>query len=375
MAYGRRRAARRVKAGRFAPHPGWRHRVPEGAVVLRDQAVALTRVAELVDVELWRVDRRAVALEVLRGLVCGMAWDTGLVAGVTRAHLAAAAGCSTRTVSRVVAWAVEVGLLVCVEAGATAEFLGTDTNRAPSYVLTAPPDFGVGDSLSVPPKPSQSSSTQELGNPPACGGWETSPRRNRGLDRSQDDEQGGSPSSWPVFDRATTAPDRARAVGTLLERAGLGGRVVRWRAVAMLGPWFEAGWSVMGLLHALDHHPDRPDASRGDAARAARDPLRVLGHRLAPWRGRLADLPATLAAVDGHARRSRAATGHDQWPAGGGHRPRAEAAAPAARARAREEFDRGLAERRDARGPAAAPTRRSPEGGRSVPGPARGRRA
>ena len=286
MAYGRRRAARRVKAGRFAPHPGWRHRVPDSAVVLRDQAVALARVEEFVDAELWRVDRRAVALMVLRGLVSGMSWDTGLVAGVTRAHLAAAAGCSTRTVSRVVAWAVEVGLLVCVEAGATAEFLGTDTNRAPSYVLTAPPQ-------AVP--------VEVLGNPPACGGWETSPRRNQGLE-SRHDEQ-----PWPVYDRATTPTERARAVGTLLQRAGIGGRVVRWRAVAMLGPWFEAGWSVMGLLHALDHHPDRLDISRGDAARAARDPLRVLGHRLSPWRGRLSDLPPGLVAVDGHARRARMA--------------------------------------------------------------------
>src|SRR5258708_7826519 len=75
----------------------------------------------------------------------------------------------------------------------------------------------------------------------------------------------------------------------------------------MLGPWFEAGWCVAGLLYALDHHPDGPGSSRGDAARAARDPLRVLGHRLSPWGGRLVDLPVGLATVDGHARRTRAA--------------------------------------------------------------------
>ena len=154
-------------------------------MVLRDQALALRRLAELVDAELWREDRRTVALSVLRGLVCGMAWDTGLVAGVTRAHLATAAGCSTRTVSRVVAWAMEAGLLVCVEAGATAEFLGATSNRAPSYVLTAPPGFGAGDNLSVPPKPAQSPG-DELGNPPAYGGQQTSPRRERGLNPRHD---------------------------------------------------------------------------------------------------------------------------------------------------------------------------------------------
>ena len=343
MAYGRRRAARRVEAGRFAPHPGWRHRVPEGVVVLRDQAAALARLEDLVDRELWRVDRRDVALAVLRGLVCGMAWDTGLVAGVTRAHLAAGAGCSVRTVSRVVAWAVGAGLVVCVETGATAEFLGTTTNRAPSYVLTAPLDFGVGDRSSVPPKSSQSLLVEELGNPPACGGWKTSPRQERGLDQRHDPKP---PEPWPVYDRADTAYDRARAVATFLDRAGLAGRVPAWRAVAMLGPWFTTGWSVMGLLHAVDHHPDQPDTSRGDAARAARDPLRILGHRLGPWRGRATELPAALAAVDGHTRRARAAAAEAELsnprstPTAA--RPLTPAATPAVRAAARAELQRVL---------------------------------
>lgn len=308
LAYGRRRAARRVQTGRFTPHPGWRHRVPDGVVVLRDQATALARVDDLIDAELWRSDRRDTALAVLRGLVCGMDWDSGLVAGVTRATLAAAAACSPRTVSRVLAWAQEVGLLVCVETGASAEFLGTEINRAPSYVLTAP--------VAASPQSSSTTPVEELVNPPACGGWRSSPRPDQGLqDRLEEGERESSGRQdrvtlppWPVFDRATTAAERARAVATLLERAGLVGRVISWRAVAMLGPWFAAGWCVVGLLHALDHHPDHPQTSRGDAARAARDPLRVLGHRLAPWRGRLTDLPAGLAAVDGHARRTRAAT-------------------------------------------------------------------
>ena len=297
-------------------------------MVLRDQAAALARAEELVDAELWRADRRAVALDVLGGLVHGMSWDTGLVAGVTRAHLAAAAGCSPRTVSRVVAWATEAGLLVCVETGATAEFLGTDTNRAPSYVLTAP--------LGTVP-------VEELGNPPAYGGKHTSPRRDRGLKERHDK------NPWPIYDRTEAISDRMRAVQTLLERTGVARRVVQWRAVAMLGPWFAAGWCVAGLLHALDHHPDRPGASRGDAARAARDPLRVLGHRLGPWRGRLADLPAGLAAVDGHARRVRVATlaeadtaamaaADRPWPEEAG-RPRASAAV---RIAARTEVSRVL---------------------------------
>lgn len=101
--------------------------------------------------------------------------------------------------------------------------------------------------------------------------------------------------SWPVFDVPATAADRSRAADVFLERVGIAGRVVRWRAVAMLASWFVAGWSPMGLLHAVDHHPDAPEGrSRGDAVRSAREPLRVIGFRLAPWRGRLDVLPTSL---------------------------------------------------------------------------------
>lgn len=68
-----------------------------------------------------------------------MDWSTGLVTGVTRAHLAARAGVSERTVSRLLAWAYDVELLVCVETGATAEFLGTDRNRSPPTCSPCPP--------------------------------------------------------------------------------------------------------------------------------------------------------------------------------------------------------------------------------------------
>jgi hypothetical protein len=75
--------------------------------------------------------------------------------------------------------------------------------------------------------------------------------------------------------------------------------VVLWRARALLRPWWEAGASPAGLAYAIDHHPDHPDRHRGDALRGAKDPLRVLGYRLQPWRGRLADLPATVRGIYG----------------------------------------------------------------------------
>ena len=113
--------------------------------------------------------------------------------------------------------------------------------------------------------------------------------------------------------------------------------VVRWRAVGLLARW----WSdprvcVAALLHVLDHHPDHPDQPRGDALRGARDPLAVLAARLAPWHGRLGELPPTLRAVDPDERRRRAAR-HDTAdpPARArSHRPTSSAAVRAAARRA-----------------------------------------
>ncbi|MBV8996986.1 MAG: hypothetical protein JO287_25540, partial [Pseudonocardiales bacterium] len=137
-AYGRERARRRVASGRWDPHPGWRHRVDRDLVVFTDQVAALRCVEQLVDTQLWREDKRVRWTRMLRRLVCSMDWTTGLVCGVTLAQLAEVGGCSQRTVSRLLAWAQEVDLLVVVEVGAAASFLGTATNRAPAYVLVAP---------------------------------------------------------------------------------------------------------------------------------------------------------------------------------------------------------------------------------------------
>jgi hypothetical protein len=68
----------------------------------------------------------------------------------------------------------------------------------------------------------------------------------------------------------------------------------------MLAPWWATGWCPAALLWALDHHPDHPTHHRGDALRGARDPLRVLGHRLTPWQGRHHELPPGLTGIRGN---------------------------------------------------------------------------
>lgn len=321
QAYGRRRAARRVAKGRFAVHPGWRHRVPRSRVVLTNQPTVLARAAELVDAEVWRADRRRSSLSLIGGLVAAMDWRTGLVTGVTRAQLAKRASVSERTVSRLLAWAYAAGLLVCVETGATAEFLGTDRNRAPAYVFTLP--------AGIPPPPCRQApadpAVDEPGNPPASCVKKLPLGETRGPEVRHDEPP--RRASWPARDRARTPAERTAATHTVLERVGLTGHVPLHRAHGLLTPWWRDGVCLAGLLHALDHHPDHPNHPRGDALRAARDPLAVLGHRLMPWRGRLGDLPPELHSVDPDERRTRAAK-----RAATLNEPPAPCAAPASRA-------------------------------------------
>ncbi|MGM0724150.1 MAG: hypothetical protein ACQEXM_27340 [Actinomycetota bacterium] len=324
--YGRRRAARRVDGGRFAVHPGWRGRIPHGLVVVTDQPAARELIDRAVDAEGWRSDRRHIAVTVLQTLADAMDWRTGLVTGATREKAAQRAGASLRTVSRVLAWASRVGLLVCVEKGATGAFLGTRSNRAPAYVFVSP----SGMPIPRPRRVADDQRVDEIGNPPAsCVSTQTLVRE--GVKRASPKR-----TAWPGRDRARDGRERAAATQTVLDRAGVR-RVPAWKASAMLARWWRSGWSVSGVLYAIDHHPDRPGESRGDAIRGARDPLAVIGHRLAAWAGREHELPAVVQAVDPDERRRRAARLAEQLdePA---QQPPCAVATAAGRQQARELF-------------------------------------
>ena len=300
-AYGRRRAAARLTAGNYAPHPGWRHLIAPGWRVLLDQAEALAVVEGLVDAQDWRADKRAAWTAILRQLVYAMDWDTGLVAALTADRLGAAGGRAARTVSRVIAWARDIGLVVVVEHAASAEFLGTDHGRTPTYALvtntplpqppTAGPTTGPAESgqLTLP--------VDESGDPPASS-VENKPLNGRRLEPTTPAE-----TDWLLWRVPETAPDRTAAARRLLGRLSLdrGGvpAVPLWRTRALLRPWWDAGACPAALLWAIDHHPDRPDHHRGDALRGAADPLRVLGYRLRPWHGRLGQLPSEVIGIRG----------------------------------------------------------------------------
>lgn len=333
LAAGRERAAARVDAGRFAPHPGWRNWIPPDRLV--EQAVVLRLLGRLLAGQRWRTDRRTAWEAVLRQLVYAATWppdptrprdDTqhrpaGLVTGCSVAQLAAAAGRSARTVSRVIAWAIEQGLLVVVEEGASAAFLGSTAGRTPTYAFyrppalhdgpTAPPDptSAVDDDpvAGTAPDPDPAGPATAVAAPtstkPLNGDLPSSTGSQQPLNNRLEPAQRPQPARWPVYGVPTTPAERDRALACLFQRMGLDGggvsRVPRWRARAMFASWWAAGWCPAALLWAIDHHPDRPGHHRGDGLRGARAPLAVLGHRLAPWAGRRHQLPATLAGIPG----------------------------------------------------------------------------
>lgn len=265
-------------------------------MILTDQLTALDHVDQLVDAELWRDDRRERWIRMLRQLVHSMDWTSGLICGVTAAQLATTGGCSPRTVSRLLAWAQDVGLLVVVEQGATAAFLGSVCNRAPAYVFVAPATPPDG----TPPEPPQASAQF---NAPVDknGDLPDSYASSKPLTNSRRPSQSPQPPrEWPLWQIPTTPTERSAAVTTFLRRINLGStRAPAWRARALLHQWWTEGACVAGLLYAIDHRPDHPTQHRGDALRGATDPLRVLGFRLRPWIGQLHRLPQHLAGRHG----------------------------------------------------------------------------
>lgn len=296
LAYGRRRAAARVRAARFQVHPGWRGRVPERMRVVTDQPEALARVAELIDAELWSPRQRREWAHMLTAMVHAMDWDTGLIVGVTREQLAGLVGRSPTTVSRMWAWAQDSGLIARVEEGAPREWLGTTHNRSAAFVIvTDTPAPSAAHSTDLVPPASSSQLTllvDQSGNHP------TSYVSKKPLDGSKPPPATKS-TRWPGWQIPTTPAERSTAATELLTRIGLDrpSFVSRRRVHGLLRPWWDQGWCIAGLMHAIDH---RPDGTRlGDAVRGARDPLAVIGSRLSPWRDRHHALPITMRGIKG----------------------------------------------------------------------------
>lgn len=347
MRAGRARAAARVDGPSSDPHPGARHRITPGFRIMHDQREVLALIATLVAAEPWRADRRQAWTAVLHRLAHSIDWQTGFISRVTLDQLGAAGGRGRRTVARVRAWAESVGLLAVVEDGATAEFLGSRTNRTPTYAFTTntpipatdtPGDDPAQETADNGPADTPDDTSAAITNPqvtdapgqlgsPSLTGVEIKPSARR-----LEPPAPAAHQNWPLWQVPDTPAERSAAALRLINRIGLdhpgvcriaggapgravrtprsssstvpsgAGRRVVWpsrRLAGLLKPWWDASASVAGLLYAIDHHPDHPTHHRGDALRGARDPLAVLGARLRPWRDRLHELPAAVAGLRG----------------------------------------------------------------------------
>ncbi len=312
---GRARAAARLERGEFAPHPGWRNFIPPGWRVLSSQNEALQILTSLIAEQPWRAERITSWTQITCQLIAGMDWATGIIAALTAERLADAGDRSTRTVSRVIAWLQDTGVLFLIEPGATAEFLGGDRNRTPTYVfitnapLSSPdvedqdegPEPGPPDHHHSHGNPQLTTAVDDLGDPPNSPVEITT--RTKRLEQPC-----SSTTSWPGWQVPQTSMERSAAGRCVLDRLGLDHSGVPGRAQminlprwwAMLKPWWDAGWSPRGLAWAIEHHPDHPAHHRGDALAGATDPTAVLGSRLAPWRGRARELPTGLVGIRGN---------------------------------------------------------------------------
>ncbi len=264
-------------------------RVQGGCVV--DQREAAELVEREVLSERWTGPHAERVRVILACLVRAMDWEHGLVQGVTRASMAAAAGCSERTVSRTLAWAAAAGLVLVVEEGASGDWLRTSTGRGrtPTYAI-------------IDPKTQVRDLNYNIVTLPTGSAEEKNPHPNRGQEQSPDrtpkPRRTALRGLWPLYGAPTDSITRTRARNRLLERLGRPhgrlSRRQRTQVSGMLASWWDAGMCPAGILHALDRHPDRPGVARGDAVSGARDLAAVLGARLGPWRGRLHELPTVV---------------------------------------------------------------------------------
>lgn len=221
-------------------------------------------------------------------------WDTA----------AAAAAVSRRALANWLRWLRENGFLGHVERGTTPRWrkqwqnaLFGDQNRQPVYLLCAPIDGPVRpqepllDLHSPAPAVDAQNDAQQLSTGTTC----TPTFSNQpSLENPPHARAETSPWSPQTKQERQQAADQIRRAGgsswhtatingqqqDILVRSPL--RAISTRYLAHIAREFwEAGWTVDDVRHAIDH---RPDGTRHTATSAVLDPARWLRYRLNHWR-------------------------------------------------------------------------------------------
>jgi hypothetical protein len=272
--------------------------IPGGSRRCRGQREWLAAALAAIEAESWYANRKAHYAAIARQLMLHMDWR----ARTTRPghdRIAAAAGVSTDTVARAVAWLGERGLLGVVSPGSTpllrpyALLRGDEGNLAVVYVLTVPrkrssppppADVGLNEfaDLSGPRSgPDKALRTREPGDTPPPQ-KARAPRGGSLLPRAGD---------YPRHAHPQTRTEALAAAGAVRTQARTLRPLSDQHVRHLARVFFAAGWSPADVLHALDHDPaDRPYGYTADV----RSPAAWARHRLAAWLtpGTAAPLPS-----------------------------------------------------------------------------------
>lgn len=178
----------------------------------------------------------------------------------TWARLAGTAQVDRRTVGRHLRWLRDRGFLRVDCTGISAYCTKDGIAQAAEYELVA----GAVEARSFDPV--------ELNVPPAARlGASSSPCGNS---RSRCEPR-----------QAAIVNTKARGAAARLQRRVLALRRTRIETIASgLNSWWEAGWTVEDMCHALDHEPDGSVVGPWHLE-AIKGPMQVVHARLTPWRG------------------------------------------------------------------------------------------
>lgn len=329
-----------------------------GAVPARSQLAWIRAVESHPDCGMLRADAHRNVTQLVWVLARWADWQT-MTSRPGWDTLMSTTGLSRATVAAWLRWLRERGLLVVVEHGTTPRFTpraerrDDDRNTAAVYLLTAtsqvPADRAPGfvDGTRTP--------TWVL--PARCPEVERCRRYTRAREPggreaptlrvvATDDPTGAAVlAPWPRWAPAVTNVDRLALCLRLSGELPVVAAVGRARRVRhLLRPWLQAGWTVRGLVYAIDHTPDgEPHRFAWRSMAEIRNPAGWLLHRLRLWRDPAGELlPDPTAPVSGPPARPRDA---DPAPSRSAARSAAvtstpTAGAPAARSRTVGEQDR-----------------------------------
>jgi hypothetical protein len=280
-----------------------------------------------IDAAWLRADGRRNALVIARAVGWAADWHTGR-SRPTLARLMEVSGLSLRTVQRWTRWLEQRGLLVVVEAGATAEFRPGilrrgDPNLAREWLLAVPAGDSTGTPSGSAVRGTDGPNAREARPGKVKGRYARAPRGLLSVPH---------PVSFATWGNPQTRSEGLAAAAVVRARVRALWPVSDRHVRHVIRPYLAAGWAPGDVLHAIDCSPGGREHGY---VHAVRHPAGWLRYRLSLWLSPAGTpvTPLSQLRAAGHARslaEQRARRAERQASA----ERRVDAAAHAARARA-----------------------------------------